>query len=255
MNEDRFVHDKDPGKDELALRLEAYASARLEPRPAATARIRTALIEEARMRALEETIGSRPHRHAAGPRRLVALLLAAGLTLATAVAVSAASAPGGPLYGARIWLETATLPADASARALERVGQIEERLLDAERAAESGDVNAIAAAIQAYREAVADALAEVGTDADRLARLEAALGLHVAVLEALADKVPAAAADGISRALEASQKAVDKIEHTPKGPPATGPAVEATPKPGKTPGPGATERPDRTPRGGPPASP
>ncbi len=255
MNEDQFVHDEDPGKDELTLRLKAYASARLEPRPAGTARIRTALIEEARMRALEKTIGSRPHRHAAGPRRLVALLLAAGLTLATAVAVSAASAPGGPLYGARIWLESATLPADADARALERVRQIEERLLDTERAADSGDAGALAAAIQAYRQAVADAVGEVGSDGDRLARLEAVLAHHVDVLQGLADKVPAAAENGIDRALEASQKAVDKIEHTPKGPPATGPAVKPTPKPGKTPAPGATGRPDHTPRGGPPATP
>jgi hypothetical protein len=59
--------------------------------------------------------------------------------------------PGGPFYGARIWLEAATLPANADDRALERVRQIEERLLDAERAAASGDPHALAAAIQAYR--------------------------------------------------------------------------------------------------------
>ena len=129
------MQDEHPGTDELAQRLEAYASARLSPSPEASARIRVAVIEEARMRALETSIGSAPHRHRSGPRRLTALLLAAGLVLGSAVAVAAGSGPGGPLYEARIWLESAVLPANADARALERVRHIEERLLDAERAA------------------------------------------------------------------------------------------------------------------------
>jgi hypothetical protein len=239
--------------DELAQRLEAYASARLSPSRAASARIRVAVIEEARMRALETSIGSPPHRHRAGPRRLTALLLAAGLVLGSAVAVAAGSGPGGPLYEARIWLESAILPADADARALERVRHIEERLLDAERAAASGDPGALAAAIRAYREAVIEAMAEVGTDADRLARLEEALGHHVAVLEALAlsGRLPDEAADGINRAIESSQKAFDKLVQTKPKPRATEPAGEPTAKPGKTPEPGATERPEHTPRGGP----
>jgi len=245
------VQDEHPGTDELAKRLEAYASAHLSPSRAASARIRVAVIEEARMRALESSIGSPPHRHRSGPRRLTALLLAAGLTLGTAVAAAAVSNPGGPLYEARIWLESAILPADADARALERVRHIEERLLDAERAAASGDPTALAAAIRAYREAVAEAMAEVGTDADRLARLEEALGHHVAVLAALSSRVPDAADDGIDRAIEASQKAVDKIGQTKPKPAATEPAAEPTQKPGKTAEPGATGRPEHTPRGGP----
>jgi hypothetical protein len=245
------VQDQQPGMDELAQRLEAYASARLSPSRAASARIRVAVIEEARMRALETSIGSAPHRHRSGPRRLTALLLAAGLVLGSAVAVAAGSSPGGPLYQARIWLESAILPADADARALERVRHIEERLLDAERAATSGDPSALAAAIQAYREAVDEAMAEVGTDADRLARLEEALGHHVAVLEALSVRLPDAAAGGIDRAIEASQKAFDKLDQTKPEPRATEPAAAPTAKPGRTPEPGATERPEHTPRGGP----
>jgi hypothetical protein len=87
---------------------------------------------------------------------------------------------------------------------------------------------------------------EVGTDADRLARLVEALGHHVAVLEALSARLPEAADDGIDRAIEASQKAVDKIGKTKHER-----AGEPTAKPGKTENPGATERPGRTPRGGP----
>jgi len=207
------------------------------------------------MRALETSIGSARHRHRAGPRRFTALLLAAGLTLGTAVAVAAGSAPGGPLYGPRIWLEAALLPANANDPALERVRQIEERLVDAERAAASGDAVALAAAIEAYQDAVDEAMAEVGTDADRLARLEEALGHHVAVLEALSARLPEAANNGIERAIEASQKAVEKLGQTKHGPNATEPAAQPTDKPGRTPEPGATERPGHTPRGGPATSP
>lgn len=250
------MHDDHPGTEELGRRLEAYASVRLAPKRAAVKRVRAAVVEEARMRALEDTIGGTPHQHRRGPSRVVALLLAAALTMATAVAVSAASAPGGPLYGARIWLETATLPANADARALERIRQIEERLLDAERAAASGDPNAIAAAIKAYREAVANALGEVGLDADRLARLQAALGNHLAVLGALAEKVPDAAVPGIERALHASQAGVDKIRETK--PAATHPTTdpgEPTDRPARTAPPIPTNRPDNTPRGGPGTAP
>jgi hypothetical protein len=41
-----------------------------------------------------------------------------------------------------------------------------------------------------HTDAVDEAMAEVGTDADRLARLEEALGHHVAVLEALSARLP-----------------------------------------------------------------
>jgi len=218
--------------------------------------MRWALIEEARMRNLEAAIGRGRHRHGSGRRRVAALLLAAALGLGTAVVAVAGSGPGGPFYTARIWLNTVALPSESDLRALERIRQIEGLLVDAERAAVSGDHDAIAAAAQAYGDAVEDAVEEVvaeivaGTGAnevpggnevpapggnevpapggnevpggnegpaandDKLVRLEAALGNHVLVLEALADRLPEAAADGISRALEASQKAVEKLEHT-----------------------------------------
>ena len=204
--------------------------------------MRWALIEEARMRNLEAAIGRGRHRHGSGRRRVAALLLAAALGLGTAVVAVAGSGPGGPFYTTRIWLNTVALPWESDLRALERIRQIEGLLVDAERAAVSGDHDAIAAAAQAYGDAVEDAVEEVVAEIvadtganeapggnevpapggnevpvandDRLVRLEAALGNHVLVLEALADRLPEAAADGISRALEASQKAVEKLEHT-----------------------------------------
>jgi len=218
MNEDRNVHDDHPGAEELAQRLGAYASARLAPDRKATARIRAAVMEEARMRALEATIGGARHRHGVASRRGWALLLAAALTLGSAAAVFAGSGPGGPLYGARLWIETVTLPADADARALERIRQIEDRLVDSERAAAGGNGNAVSAATEAYRAAVDAAIHEAGTNPDRLTRLEASLGLHVTVLETLAGKVPEAAEQGIQRAIEASQNAVDKIDQAKPDP-------------------------------------
>ena len=206
------MHDDHPGAEELAQRLEAYASVRLSPRRKASARIRSALIEEARMRALEASIGGPHHRHRARERRIMALLVAAAITLGSTVGVLAASAPGSPFYEARVWLETATLPVEADARALERIRQIEQRLVDSERAVAAADESAVAAATQAYREAVTAAAAEAGTDEDRITRLEATLGHHVEVLETLADRLPDAAANGIQRAIEASQKAFDKLE-------------------------------------------
>ena len=208
------------------------------------------------MRNLEAAIGRGRHRHGSGRRRVAALLLSAALGLGTAVVAVAGSGPGGPFYTARIWLNTVALPSESDLRALERIRQIEGLLVDAERAAVSGDHDAIAAAAQAYGDAVEDAVEEVvaeivantganevpgdnevpapegnevpapggnevpvandvpGAIDDRLARLEAALGNHVLVLGALADRLPNAAADGITNALIASQKAVEKLEHT-----------------------------------------
>ena len=206
--------DEHPGTEELAERLQAYASARLAPRPGAAARIRANVIEEARMRSLEARI-ARPRLVFQTRRRFVSVLLAAALTLAGVASVAAASAAGGPLYGARVWLESALLPVNSDARALERIHQIDERILEVERAAQSGDSTGVAAAISAYRDAVQAALNEVGADADRLAHLKAALGLHVTVLETLTGVAPPQALDGINGAIDSSQKAVDKIDKTP----------------------------------------
>ncbi len=238
--------DEHPGTEELAQRLEAYASVRLAPRRGAAARIRANVLEEARMRALESSLERRSVFTSGPRRRFIAILMAAALALTAAVSVAAASSAGGPLYGARVWVETALLPADGNARALERIHQIDERILEVERASQSGDSSAVAAAISAYREAVTAALGEVGSDGGRLAHLKAALGLHVVVLETLVDQVPQQALDGITRAIDSSQKAVDKIDKArPTTKPGGGPA--ATDGPGHTSGPGHSPAPHPTP--------
>jgi hypothetical protein len=224
------VTDEYPGTEELAERLEAYASAHLAPRPGAAARIRASIIEEARMRSLEARI-ERPRLMVRTRRRFAAVLLAAALTIAGAVSVAAASSAGGPLYDARVWLEAALLPDNTDARALERIHQIDERILEVERAAQSGNSGAVAAAISAYRAAVDAALNEVGSDADRLAHLKAALGLHVTVLQTLTDLAPSQVVEGINGAIDSSKKAVDRIETTK---PVTQPGATQAPAPRAT---------------------
>ena len=173
--------------------------------------IRASLIQDARMQSLASTL-TPASRAGYLRRRGVAVLLAASLTIASVAGVAAASTAGGPLYGARIWLETAALPADSNARALERLHQIDARAQELEQASRGGNGSAIAAAAAAYRDSVDAALSEAGTVTDHLANLEASLGLHVEVLETIKVRAPEQAQGGLGRAIEASSKAVDKIK-------------------------------------------
>jgi hypothetical protein len=208
--------DEHPGSQELGAFLDAYASARLAPRQVAVARIRASLVEEARVRSHR----TRMDRGAAMARRRVARrasagLMAAALVIGGAVSVSAASTPGGPLYGVRLWVETATLPVSADARALVLIRQLDNRAAEIEQAARSGDSNAVAAAAEAYGDAVRAALGEAGTNTDRLTYLESVIGKHVAVLETLTSSVPQRAQAGLGRALSSSQHAVEQINASP----------------------------------------
>lgn len=244
MTKDEPVHDDHPGTDELARRLEAYAAARLTPDRFAVARMRGRILDAAERRAVllrtvdEATSRPVPLRtsRAAGRRRAAGLLLAATLGLTLATGVTAASMAGGPLYGARLWIESVTLPSDGDARTAARVAQLTDRLAEAQHAAGAGDQAAVAAALEAYRAEMAATLDEAGGDDDRLARLQAALGTHIAVLEALLGSVPDQARDAIGDALDSSHRAVDRIN-----------ADDPDPKPSKDPGgPDASHRPGRT---------
>jgi hypothetical protein len=155
-------------------------------------------------------------------RRGVAVLLAAGLLLGGAVAVSAAP-PDSPLYDTRILLENLTLPAAASARAEARVAALEERIKEAKGAASGNNAKAVAAALKAYRASVKDALREAGDDPAALARLYAALGLHVEALQTIDAADVGDAESAIQNALEDSQNAVTEIQNRGQGKPTTTP--------------------------------
>jgi len=234
---------------EVERRLDDFARGRLTPSAVSKARSRARVMREARLAFADQAAhvnalaAAQADAKVAGSaarrthvRRGVALLAAAVLSLVVVGGAFAASTAGGPLYGARVWLEAVLLPANTDARALERIHQIDERILEVERAAQSGDSTGVSAAISAYRDAVQAALSEVGADADRLAHLRAALGLHVTVLETLTDVAPAQAIDGINGAIDSSQKAVDRIEKTkPEVKPGATVAPERTPAPHATP--------------------
>ena len=226
------VQEEHPGTDELGRLLGAFASARLTPDRASVKRLRANVVEDARMRVLEARLSRGRGRRA----RLAALAVAAGLTIAGTASVTAASTAGGPLYPVRIWIETVALSGDENTRALERLHQVDARVLDVERAASAGDENAVAAAIDAYRDALGAAVdeAEVGSDTDRLDALKAALGLHLVVLERLSQRLPEPAMQAVNHAIDASNKAVERIDrpkHVNGGDSGAGAAPQPTPDP------------------------
>jgi hypothetical protein len=154
--------------------------------------------------------------------RVVALGLAATLAIGGAAVVSAAP-PDSPLYETRLLVEGLTLPAEASDRAKARVAAIQQRIAEAGTAADHGNGKALSAALAAYRKAVRDALREAGDDPDQLARLQAALGLHVEALTTIDEKDVANDNAAVGDALEESRKAVEDITTKRHGKPADTP--------------------------------
>jgi hypothetical protein len=215
-------HDEWGDDGELGARLEAYAESHLEPDPAATARARAAVMAET-----HRVLGAgRNARGAAGPGLLRRLFQRPALAATAAVlgivvlagGAVAASGPGGPLYSARLWVETLTLPSDTNARAAAELDRLQARLDDATAAAASGNGDAVTAALDAYRQTLVDASAGVAGDPTREAHLIAELGKHLAVLEALAAQVPVSAQASIDRALQRAQEGIRAITQTPGQP-------------------------------------
>lgn len=224
--------------DELARRLEAYAELRLSPDPASAGRSRSAILAEARR--------PKPGPALAGPertarRRWLAVSLAAALTVVFGVGAVASAAPGGALYQFRLWAEGVILPASGDARSDAILAHLVYRIDEASAAAARGDDAAVAEALAAYRSEVEAALTAAGDDDERLARLEAALGKHLAVLEALTEKVPEQARGAIEHAIEQSAKAVEQIGES--GGPDASHGPERTPRPGNGPGDPASDGP------------
>ena len=281
---------RDDWGDDGGLRpqLDAYADARLRADADARARSRARVMAEAR--AASHAARASASAQAAGPvaRRLPAeprarfvfhrfrmpaavaatLLLVGVLTVGAAVA---GSGPGGPFYAARLWLEERTLPADADARAAAQLVRLDARLDEATAAADAGNGAAVTAALEAYRAGADAALGSAGVDSTRREHLATELGRHVAVLEALAPRVPDRAAEAINAAVERTEVRIEEIlaippgkletlpvgkpDATPPGKPEATPRLEATPRatpPGK---PEATPKLPATPRPTPPGKP
>jgi hypothetical protein len=284
MDDDQMQQKRND--DELTRRLEAYAQARLSPDLSATIRMRArAMAAAQRHAALAQADADRAAAVAAQAsvvsferprrstwRRPLTALLAAGLTLGIGVSSVAAAQPGGPLYGARVWAESLTLPAEADARAHAEVERLNARLAEAAAAAAAGDTNAANAALEAFAGIVNEATQGAGNDVSAAATLETGVRSNIDVLTVLVDRVPTEAArDAIQRAIDRSDSALDEMhgnaptippgldpERTPKPDPTNRPDRTANPnkptdKPEATPKPRPTPRANQTPRGGRPS--
>lgn len=255
MDSDQMQH-LDPGDEDLARRLEAYAEARLSPAPSATTRIRAQVMAAAdRHAALTSTDPDRAAAtsaatHTGRTRRMpwrpaFTLPIVAGLTLAVGVGSAAAALPGGVLYPVRIWTETWSLPGEANARAQAELMRLGNRVAEAAAATAAGDTNAANAALQAY-EAIVDAATNQASGVPSArATLDDGVRRNVEVLTVLVDRVPEQARDSIQpalqRAIDRSDSALDKMHGQPDETPGNGPPGQPDPKPT------ATDRSDETP--------
>lgn len=238
---------------EIERRLDRYANVRLSPDPDAVARMRARVMREARLefvaraeRRLAEEAAAADTRQPRFRlfRRGGALLAAAALSVVVATGALAASQPGGPLYSARVSLETLALPGDAVLRAEAELSRLEARVHEIVAAVAAGDRAAAQAALAAYETIADEALAGAGDDAVLLDRIRLALSRHVEVLEGLALTVPEQAREAIQRnidrAIEHNDAVIDRIDarSQPGGggrQPGAGPATDRTPRPTKPP--------------------
>src|SRR5688572_4844334 len=177
------------GDDLLRRRLEAFADMRLSPDLTTSSRLRARVMAVAHRHAslaradaaltllprpvagpgghVSDDLGhaARAARRSSGRvrpgrgQRAAGVLLAASLAAAMAVGGVYAARPGGPLYDARLWAETLTLPSDPSARAVAELDRLAERLREISEASRSGDAAAMVAALAAYEAIVEQASA------------------------------------------------------------------------------------------------
>lgn len=222
---------------DIEARLRAYADEQLQPDPTAMARVRDSVLLAARSslpgapapvsapagprpltsrRRLSWLDGLAPRLRARAGRSGLALAGAGLAAVLVGGGAYAASQPGAPLYGARLWLESTTLPTSPDARLTSDVARLQARLDEAATAARAGDGPAVTAALAAYRETVADALRAAGTDLTREERLQIVLERHQLVLQTLVARLPDGGADAVravlQRTVNDTSAALDRIE-------------------------------------------
>ncbi len=220
--------------EDLIGRLDAYDAA-LRPDPAAIENLRAHVLRAAEARparpaSLLDRARSLASFGPSGPssmfrRPLVGFAAASLLVLLAVGGTFAATAPGAPLYGARLWLENATLPTEAAARADAEMGYLQDRIAEAQAGARDGNGAAVTAAIDAYRATLDAALQAAGGDLSREQRLQQELQLHRAVLTALVASLDGKgnASSAIQAALARNADTIDRIVgQTPTGPPGAG---------------------------------
>lgn len=213
------------GDFEIERRLESYARARLSPDPQTIARVRARVMREARLQAdtpriavpttARPTAGRRPV-----PGRLALTFLAAAVWLGIAAGAVSAAQAGGLLYPARMWVEQASLPSSAAARATAELQRLDARLNEAIAAAARGDAAAVQAAVAAYRSIANETVEAMSGDADVKALVAAALDRHRVILIDVAARLTASGNTTAASAVEASvaraivhnQAVIDRVE-------------------------------------------
>ncbi|MES1239664.1 MAG: DUF5667 domain-containing protein, partial [Chloroflexota bacterium] len=250
MNQGQF-EPAVPSIDQVVDLLEAYADARPQPRGAVLARMRrhviadldakTALLEAERAARLAAArVPWWKTVHLRVPRAVAAAGMAAALTFGTTAAVLAAP-PGSPFYNARVTLEQAFLPSGPRDRVAAHERLLQERLAEAQAAADAGNMSALQAALTAYQGEVDAAVADVGYDPALLEFLHTSIVHQTALLETMAAANPAQAA-AVQGAINASETASKRLDDAggdkdhdgkPDGPPpwAGDPGSHATPPP------------------------
>jgi len=231
--EDDVIDQTAAGYVELARRLEAYADLRLSPSSAATTRMRTAVMNDAHRRAALikadatfDTAGQTaspvaaerdtPARLRLSWRRPAAALFAGVFALAILAGSVYGARAGGPLYGARLWVEMANLPSNVRDRAQAEVNRLDERINEAQEASSAGDASGTEAALAAYSSIVTEAATGSGGDATASATLEVAVTHQVVVLTVMVDSVPPESRGAAEQALTASTKALDDLDNAAK---------------------------------------
>jgi hypothetical protein len=231
VNEDEMQALEPSAGDELERMLARYARVRLDPSVAQTRRARARLVEEAWRRHLavvdassrRAPVDHRPRRipfAAWRPRRITLSLAAAVLAgLLIGSTAFAASRAGGPLYEARLNVESLLLPSDPAARLDAQLAAAQARLADIVDASGRGDTGAMAAAIEAYDAAIANL---DSTTAQATERARDAIRVHLAVLEQLLEAATGQSANGLENAVQHSSVVIERFDAAAGAEPANG---------------------------------
>jgi hypothetical protein len=224
MNEDEMQALEPSAGDELERMLARYARVRLDPSPTQTRRTRAAVVEEAWRRHIAQVDGKVASSRSGStsragrvervpfatwrPRRVTLALVAAVLAgLLIGSSAFAASRAGGPLYEARLTVETLMLPSDPAARLNAQLAQAQARLADIVDATGRSDEGALTAAITAYEQSI-DAL---GSDTTPSPQALQAVALHRAVLEELIASASGPSVHGLENALTRSSSVIERL--------------------------------------------
>jgi hypothetical protein len=236
--------DIDPFADHLAASVEGAFAADTE----ALGRVRLKAVAAFRARAAARPVAATAHRRWPVSIRPAAVLVMGGILLVGSFGVVAAnSGPGQPFYGVRLALEELTLPDSGAPRLQREVARLEDRLAEARGRAQAGDAGGVAAALDAYRNELSEAVAEVSVSGADVGPLLDALAIQEAALEALASIVPAAARAGLERAIEQAGHADDVLRSVPPAsPPADPPGQVPSATPDHTPNNGSERTPHPT---------